>query len=60
MTNRECLIEALKNGGDYESDIGTVSYISCPSSEDCGYDGGNDHNCCDECKMKWLDEEFEG
>lgn len=56
MTNREVLINSLK---DKEVDECTVDYIACPSSENCNYDGGNDHSPCDICKMKWLDEEWE-
>lgn len=55
MTNREVLINSLR---DKEADICTVDYIACVDSPDCKYDGGSDHSVCDECKMKWLDEEW--
>ena len=57
MTNREVLINSLKNK---EVDEYTVDYIACVCSPDCEYDGGSDHTPCIRCKMKWLDEEWEG
>lgn len=56
MTNREVLIKSLQ---DKEADIYTVDYIACPSSPGCKYDGSSDHSACDECKMEWLDKEWE-
>ncbi len=56
MTNREVLINSLK---DKEADEYTVNYIACVERPDCKYDGGNDRSICSECKMKWLDEEWE-
>lgn len=56
MTNRQVLINSLK---DKEADIYTVDYIACPGNPACKYDGSSDRSVCDECKMKWLDEEWE-
>lgn len=56
MTNREVLINSLQNK---EVDECTVDYIACVDSDDCKYDGTSDHAPCIECKMKWLDEEWE-
>ena len=42
---------------DFEKQI-IADYIDCPSSEDCKYDGGNDHSCCTECKIKYLESEW--
>lgn len=56
MTNREVLIKSLQ---DKEADDYTVDYITCVNSSDCKYNGGSDHTPCDECKKKWLDEEWE-
>lgn len=57
MTNREALIESLKNP---DGDECTVHYISCPYAvgHECGYDGGADHTPCTYCKMEWLDKEL--
>lgn len=35
-----------------------VDYISCPSVESCEYDGSN-REVCDDCKIKWLLDEWE-
>lgn len=35
-----------------------ADYFACPSSEDCRYDG-IDNGCCAECKVKWLESEWE-
>ena len=56
MTNREVLIKSLQ---DKEADICTVEYIACPSSPGCKYDGSSDYSACEECKMEWLDKEWE-
>lgn len=56
MTNREVLIKSLQ---DKEADICTVSYIACPSSPGCKYDGSSAYSACEECKMEWLDKEWE-
>ena len=42
-----------------ENDACTVNYIACVDSDDCKYDGGSGHIPCIECKMKWLNEEWE-
>lgn len=58
MTNAEALKEMI----DYidENDM-IASYIACPyvHNPDCKYDGGNDHSCCVDCKMEWLQKEWE-
>ena len=35
-----------------------ADYINCPSVTDCEYDGKN-REVCDDCKVKWLLEEWE-
>lgn len=56
MTNREVLIESLKNP---DIDEYTVDYISCPyvDNPDCQY--GEVAGACVECKTEWLKKEWE-
>lgn len=66
MTNREALIDLLSTG-TFEADILATSYIECPysSDSDChnkySY-GTTDFQiyCDEECKTKWLEEEYRG
>lgn len=53
-TNADMLIDALQNVDDDEVAELVTSYINCPSSDDCGYQGGSDQLPCIACKMKWL------
>lgn len=53
-TNADMLIDALQNVDDDEVAESVTPYINCPSSDDCGYQGGSDHSPCITCKMKWL------
>lgn len=53
-TNADMLIDALQNVDDDEIAESVASYINCPSSDDCGYQGGSDHSPCIVCKAKWL------
>ena len=53
-TNADMLIDALQNVDDDEIAELVASYINCPSSDDCGYQGGSDHSPCIVCKAKWL------
>lgn len=53
-TNADMLIDALQNVDDDEIAELVSSYINCPSSDDCGYQGGSDHSPCIVCKAKWL------
>lgn len=57
MTNREALIESLKND---DGDECTVDYITCPYTigHKCDYDGGTDHTPCTVCKIEWLEKEW--
>ena len=43
---------------DYEQES-VADYIACPNSYDCKYDGGHDRSVCTECKIKWLNSEWE-
>lgn len=51
-------LQAFECMDDFEREF-VADYISCPSSDDCSYDGGTDKSCCTECKIKWLLEEWE-
>lgn len=53
-TNADMLIDALQNVDDDEVAESVASYINCPSSDDCDYQGGSDHSPCIVCKTKWL------
>ena len=53
-SNADMLIDALQNVDDDEIAELVASYINCPSSDDCGYQGGSDHSPCIVCKAKWL------
>ena len=64
MTNREALIDSLMNGGEYHIDACTVDYISCPYyGNECKnpYQYGEPRykSYCTNCKIEWLDKEFE-
>lgn len=56
MTNREVLIFSLQN---HDADECTVDYIACPyvSNPDCKY--GEVAGACTDCKMIWLEKEWE-
>ena len=54
--NAEVLAEALKGFAgkeDFNQEV-IADYINCPSVYPCDYDGGSNHDCCTECKVKWL------
>lgn len=53
-TNADMLIDALQNVDDDEVAESVAPYINCPSSDDCGYQGGSDYSPCIACKTKWL------
>lgn len=63
MTNAQALAQAF---ADYEGlddyiQEGIADYINCPNSADCAWDGKAEHNfICTECKMRWLEQEWEG
>ena len=60
-TNAEVLCESLKNFNLQEDFIqeSIATYIACPNSDDCEYDGF-DSSCCIPCKVKWLLSRWEG
>ena len=53
-TNADMLISALQNVDDDEVAESVASYINCPSSDECSYQGGSDDSPCIACKIKWL------
>lgn len=53
-TNADMLIDALQNVDDDEVAESVASYIDCPNSDDCGYQGGGDQSPCIACKVRWL------
>ena len=53
-TNADMLISALQNVDNDEVAESVASYINCPSSDECGYQGGSDDSPCIACKIKWL------
>ena len=60
MKNYEVLAEELTDYmylEDFQKEY-VAEYISCPSVDECKYDG-EDNSCCIECKMKWLESEWE-
>ena len=55
-TNAEVLADGLNDFAlkeDFTQEE-IVDYISCPSTSPCDYDGGSNHDCCTQCKVKWL------
>lgn len=58
MTNAEALIQGLKEIDDDDVALSLTSYIGCPSSENCIYDG-TDSTPCDYCKVEWLRKQWE-
>jgi len=62
LTNAEVLADALKDFAgqeDYSQEV-IADYIGCPSIDPCNYDGGSNHDCCTQCKVKWLLSKWEG
>lgn len=59
MTNAESVIQGLMEINDDEVAEMVADAISCPSSQECDYDGGRDHTVCIACKIKWLRSEYE-
>lgn len=60
MKNYEVLAEELTDYmylEDFRKEY-VAEYISCPSADECKYDGG-DNSRCIECKIKWLESEWE-
>ena len=58
MTNAEVLAHDLKRFEfleDFQKEA-LADYIACPNSPDCKYD----YHYCTECKVKWLESEWEG
>lgn len=41
----------------YQKEL-AADYVSCPSVNDCKYDGKNGE-VCTECKVKWLESEWD-
>lgn len=61
MKNFEAIAKSLllSAGGEDEEVLSFVAdYITCPSEKNCPYDGEDD-TCCNECKVKWLQKEWE-
>lgn len=61
MKNYEVIGNDLLKCGGLGDDDGlsyVADYIACPSLEDCNYDGKN-NDCCTECKVRWLQKEWE-
>lgn len=61
MKNFEAIAKSLllSVGGEDEEVLSFVAdYIACPSEKNCLYDG-KDNTCCNECKVKWLQKEWE-
>lgn len=61
MKNLEAIAKALMlsvGGEDEEMLYFAADYIGCPSEDDCQYDG-EDISCCKDCKVLWLQKEWE-
>lgn len=52
------LMNAIRNEDDELLEC-VADYISCPSEEECDYDGSGDYTPCVACKKKWLKKEFD-
>ena len=63
MTNAKVLGQALTDFDtmeDYQQEL-VADYIGCPSAPDCAWDGKTEHlHICTECKVRWLNQEWEG
>lgn len=62
MTNAEVLAKALSEfeGLEYEQQEQIADYVECPNSRECNWDGNpKDMSACTECKVKWLQQEWE-
>ncbi len=58
MTNAEVIAHDLRLIGKEENAMCVADYINCPSSPNCTYKG-DDNSMCTECKIAWLQREFE-
>lgn len=59
MTNAEAIVQGLEAINDDDAAMSVADYIGCPSVYPCAYDGGNNHEPCIECKIKWLRDKWE-
>jgi hypothetical protein len=61
-TNAKVLADGLKDFALQEDFIQEeiAEYIACPSVSPCDYAGGSNHDCCTQCKIKWLLSKWEG
>jgi hypothetical protein len=62
-TNARVLADALNNYDilDWEEKETIADYIECPSARDCTWDGNpKNQSVCTECKVRWLEQEWEG
>lgn len=62
-TNAQVIGEGLLNFDEYEYEVREVlaDYVECPSDPDCSWDGKTEHlSICTECKLRWLEKEWEG
>lgn len=63
MTNARALADALNNFDilDEDEKLTVANYIECPSARDCAWDGNpKDMTVCEECKVRWLEQKWEG
>lgn len=62
-TNAQVLAQGLGEFDclDYEVQETIANYIDCPGSDDCTIPGKIEYNyICTECKIRWLNQEWEG
>ena len=63
MKNIQVLAEAFAvyDSLDYEQQETVADFIECPNAADCAWDGNpKDMSACTECKVRWLEQEWEG
>lgn len=61
-TNAQVIGDGLLKFGELEYEIQEclADYIECPSESDCAWDGKTEHlDVCIECKIRWLEKEWD-
>ena len=61
-TNAQVLGEALLNFANLDATQTIVAdYIECTNDPECEWDGKTEHlDVCTDCKIRWLEKEYEG
>lgn len=62
-TNAQVIGEGLLNIDKYEYEVrlNLAEYVECVNDPECAWDGKTEHlDVCAECKLRWLEKEWDG